>query len=205
MNKRKSFIILFTILFVITIILIKTNIINSFDEYIYNLVTIKQTDILTNIFKIITTFGSTAFIISLCAFWLVFFIILKKKNKGILITSCLIISTIMNNVIKIIIRRPRPEVLKLVIEKTFSFPSGHMMASVSMYGFLLYLLLKSNLNKKIKWSIGIFLSILPIIIGVSRIYLGVHFASDILGASFISIVLLLIEFSLIEKYNLLGR
>ncbi len=199
MKKRTIIVSVLFLLFISLVILIKTNVISGFDTWVYNIVTIKMSTIITNMYKVFTFFGSTSFIVFLCAFFLVLFIILKKNSKGYIITICLIISTIMNNVIKVIIRRPRPEVLALVTEKSFSFPSGHTMASVSMYGMLIYLLLRSSTNKKTKIALSILLGILPFMIGLSRIYLGAHFASDIIGGIIVSSILLLIETYFIDK------
>jgi len=143
--------------------------------------------------------GSTEFIILLCAFFLVLFIILKKKNTGLIICGVLIISTLVNNLLKIIIMRERPEVLAFVTEHSFSFPSGHTMASVSMYGILLYITLKSEMKKILKISLSSILTVLPILVALSRVYLGAHFMSDVVGAFIVSIILLLIETYIIDK------
>ena len=110
MSKKNIWIGVLSFLFIVLIVLIKTNIIKSFDTFIYSTITFKMNDLITVIYKIFTFLGSTSFIVGLCAFFLVLFIILKKTRIGVVITGCLIISTIFNNVIKIIIRRPRPEV-----------------------------------------------------------------------------------------------
>lgn len=202
-NKRMIIISVLSILFILLSLSIVFNLTTSFDTIIYNLIIFKMNNLITSIYKVITFFGSTLFIILLCVFFLILFIILKKKNYGLIITSVLVISTIFNNLIKVIICRERPDVLKLVVENTFSYPSGHTMASVSMYGILMYLVLKSNMNKKLKITLSIILGILPIIIGMSRIYLGAHFATDIIGGFILSIILLLIETYIIDKKNLL--
>lgn len=199
MKNRKWIILGLTLLFVILTILVKTNLIETFDNYFYNLVTIKVNDTFTNIYKVITFLGSTEFIVSLCVFFLVLFIILKKKNTGLAICGVLIISTLVNNLIKIIVMRERPEVLAFVTEHSYSFPSGHTMASVSMYGFLLYLVLRSNLNQKIRILLSSILTVLPILVALSRVYLGAHFMSDVIGAFIVSIILLLIETYYIDK------
>lgn len=200
--KIKTMIILgLVILFICLTVFVKLDLVVSFDTFVYELFTIS--DINTIIFKFITFFGSTLFIVLLCAFFFFLFIILKRKNYGFIIASTLIISTVINNVIKLIIRRDRPLVLVLVEENTFSFPSGHMMASVSMYGILLYLVLQSNFNKKLKIFLSIILSVLPVIVGMSRIYLGAHFASDIIGALIVSSILLLLITDYIEEKHLL--
>lgn len=197
--KNRYVIIIFSVLFIILSVLVGTNIISSFDNFIYDLVVFNMSDITTSIYKIITFFGSTEFIIFLCVFFLILFIILKRKNTGLVITCVLIISTIVNNLIKIIFRRERPGILMLVEEDTYSYPSGHTMASVSMYGILIYIVLKSNMNKKLKITLSIILGIIPILVGLSRVYLGAHYISDVIGSFLVSIILLLIEIYIIDK------
>lgn len=199
MNKKSIIACLLGIAFIILTILIKTNSLVNFDSNVYNLVTREMNDGLTAFYKVCTFLGSTAFMVSLCALLFVTFIILKRKDIAIIEASVLIISTVINNVVKLIIRRERPEVLKLVIEKSFSFPSGHTMASVTMYGILIYLINKSNLDKRLKIIFSIILGIIPILVMLSRIYLGAHYASDVIGACILSTTLLLIETMIIEK------
>ena len=191
------------VLFIILTLLVMFNYTKSFDSTLYSIITFKMVGWLTSFYKVITFLGSTVFIVSLCILFLVLFIIIKKPKYGCIITVCLIISTIFNNLVKFIVRRPRPEVLKLVIEKSFSYPSGHTMAAVSMYGMLIYLVYKSNILKKYKIMLYIFLGLLPILIALSRIYLGAHFASDVTGAFLLSTSLLLIEISIIESKKML--
>ncbi len=202
MKKNIKYIILtsLSLLFIATLILVLTNNIEAFDTKIYNLVTVYKNDTVTNIYKCITFFGSTTFIIILC---LLFLIIFWKQKKGFVISVCLIVSTIINNIIKLLVRRERPLDIMLVEESTFSFPSGHTMASVSMYGLLIYLVWKSNLSKKFKIIITVLLSILTLAIATSRIYLGAHFASDIVGAILMSSIWLLLFISFIEKKKII--
>lgn len=203
MKKRKYIILLFSLLFIALTIIVKLNLTSGFDSFIYKLVTSNMNDFMTSLFKGITFLGSTMFIVLLVIFFLVLFILLKKNNKGYLVAGTLVISTILNNVVKVIIRRARPTVLALVTESTFSYPSGHMMASVSMYGILMYLVIKSKLSKKYKILLSVFLCILPILIGISRIYLGAHFASDIIGALLLSTIILLTITYYVDKKDCL--
>lgn len=198
-NKNYLAIGILSILFIILTICVALNLTTHLDNSIYNLLTLNMGSTLTSIYKVITFFGSTSFIVLLCVIFLIIFIILKKKNYGLIITGVLVISTIFNNVIKIILCRERPDVLKLVVENTYSYPSGHTMASVSMYGILLYLVLKSNINKKLKIVLSVILGVLPILVAMSRVYLGAHFATDVIGAFLASIILLLIEINIIDK------
>ncbi len=203
MNKKNWIAIILGIVFIGLIILIKTNLIESFDTFCYNLVTFKINNFFTNFYKCFTFLGSTIFIIVLTIFLFFLFLFLKKKNISFIIAAEIIISTLVNNVIKLIIRRPRPTVLALVTEKTFSFPSGHTMAAVTLYGLLLYLVIKSQWHQNIKILSCIFLGLLPLLVGVSRIYLGAHFASDILGGGIASTIILLLSTNYIAKKNLL--
>lgn len=200
MQKSKKWLIaVLSGVFIILTILVKLDLLNSFDNFFYNIIASNINDFSISFYKIITFLGSTEFIISLCVFFLILFIILKKKNIGLIITGVLIISTIVNNLIKIIIMRDRPDVLSLVTEHSYSFPSGHTMAAVSMYGILLYLVLKSNIHKYLKITLSIVLSVIPILVALSRVYLGAHFMSDVIGAFLMSIILLLLEIFYIEK------
>ena len=126
----------------------------------------------------------------------------KKNIYGYIISGTLIFSTIMNNVIKVIIRRERP-IYMIVRETTFSFPSGHTMASVSMYGILIYLINKSNMNKKLKIILSIILGMIPLMVATSRIYLGAHYFSDILGAIMLATIVLLISTKYIKDKKII--
>ena len=202
MKNRNIFLIVgLTLIFILLSICVAFDLTLSFDNAVYKLLTLNINNLITNFYKVITFFGSTIFIIFLCVFFLILFIILKKKNYGIIISLVLIISTIINNLLKIIFCRERPDVLKLVIEDSYSFPSGHTMAAVSMYGILLYLTLKSNMNKKIKILLSIVLSVIPFLVAISRVYLGAHYITDVIGAYLVSIILLLIEIYIIDKKN----
>ncbi len=204
MKKTRLYIASFlTFIFIILSVLVKFDLVSSIDTFIYNLCTFKMNDILTSIFKVITFLGSTPFIVTLSVLLFVIFLICKKKNQAYLTASVIIISTILNNIIKVIIMRERPEVLKLVIETSYSFPSGHTMASVTIYGILLYLVNKTDLKSGLKNTLRVILIILPILIGISRIYLGAHFASDVIGAYLVSSILLLVTTYLVDKKNLI--
>ena len=73
------------------------------------------------------------------------------------------------------------------------------MASMAFYGFLIYLIYKNIKNKYLKWSLIIFLGTLIVAIGASRIYLGVHYTSDVLAGFLISIAYLILYTSIVSK------
>lgn len=157
-------------------------------------------DWLTPIMKIITSFGDE---IAIIVFTIVSIIIAKNKKVKLAIAVNVVLIALLNNIIKLIIKRPRPEGFNIITESGFSFPSGHSMVSAAFYGLLIYFSYKYIRNKKIKYTICVALSILILLIGISRIYLGVHFASDVLAGFLISIAYLIcftsITFKLIKS------
>ena len=151
---------------------------------------------MTNIVKILTSLGSALVVIILT---IVLFMAIKNKRIAVSIVINLIVITILNNHLKIIFLRPRPNVNNLILESGYSFPSGHSSTSMAFYGYLIYLIYKYVNNKKIKISLIIFLSLVIVAIGLSRIYLGVHYASDVLGGFLLAIVYLIIFITITNK------
>ncbi len=151
----------------------------------------------TPIAKFITNFGGTIFLITLT---IVLLVLIKNKKIGISIFSNLVIVTILNQLLKAILQRSRPTEYRIVEETGYSFPSGHSMVSMAFYGYLIYLIYKYVKNKYIKWISIVLLSILVCSIGISRIYLGVHYTSDVLGGFLISMSYLVIYISAVNKF-----
>lgn len=151
---------------------------------------------MTNIVKILTSLGSALVVIILT---IVLFMAIKNKRIAVSIVINLIVITILNNLLKIIFLRPRPNVNNLILESGYSFPSGHSSTGMAFYGYLIYLIYKYVNNKKIKISLIIFLSLVIVAIGLSRIYLGVHYASDVLGGFLLAIVYLIIFITITNK------
>ena len=154
-------------------------------------------DFATPIAKFITNFGGAIFLIALT---IVLLVLIKNKKIGISIFSNLVIVTILNQLLKAILQRPRPTEYRIVEETGYSFPSGHSMVSMAFYGYLIYLIYKYVKNKYIKWISIVLLSILVCSIGISRIYLGVHYTSDVLGGFLISMSYLVIYVSAVNKF-----
>lgn len=141
-------------------------------------------DYITPIAKFITQFGGAICLIFIAT---ILFIVIKNKKIGICIYLNLLLVTILNLTLKNIVQRPRPTEYRMINELGYSFPSGHSMASAAFYGFLIYLIYKKIENKKLKIILISLLSLLILLIGVSRIYLGVHYTSDVFGGFCVSI------------------
>ena len=147
--------------------------------------------------KFITNFGGAIFLIVVT---IVLFILIKNKKIRLSIFLNLVIITILNQLLKRILQRPRPTEYRIIEETGYSFPSGHSMISMAFYGYLIYLIYKYAKNKYIKWISIVLLSILICAIGISRIYLGVHYTSDVLGGFLISISYLIIYIGAVNKF-----
>ena len=124
---------------------------------------------------------------------------IKNKKIGLSIFMNLVTITGLNQILKHILQRPRPTEFRIIEETGYSFPSGHSMVSAAYYGFIIYLIYKMVENKKIKWTLITILSLLVISIGISRIYLGVHYTSDVIAGFLISISFLVIYTSIVSK------
>lgn len=153
-------------------------------------------DSLTPIVKAITFFGSATCLLLLT---IILFILIKNKKIGLLIGTNLVTVTIINQALKFILQRPRPTEYRIINESGYSFPSGHSMISMAFYGFLIYLIYKNVNNKYLKLSLIVLLSILIVMIGISRIYLGVHYTSDVCAGFLISISYLIIFINMTSK------
>lgn len=171
---------------------------SGFDGFIYDFIISFKSDILTNIFKVITFFASVKFVIIFC---LISLVTLIKKNKlGLNFSLIVLISTIINIVLKNIIRRDRPSKLNwLVNESSYSFPSGHSMCAIVVYGLVIYYINKLNISNRLKKVIDIMFCLLIFGVGISRIYLGVHFASDVIGGYLCGLTVLLLSINYLEK------
>ena len=154
-------------------------------------------DFATPIAKFITNFGGAIFLIIAT---IILFILIKNKKIGLSIFSNLVIITVLNQLLKRILQRPRPTEFRIIEETGYSFPSGHSMVSMAFYGYLIYLIYKYVKNKYVKWISIVLLSILICSIGVSRIYLGVHYTSDVLGGFLVSISYLILFISTVNKF-----
>lgn len=109
-------------------------------------------------------------------------------------------STIIYKMAKSIFQRPRPDLsVRIIKEGGYSFPSGHSMNCIVIYGILIYLTRRYCKNKKAADFITVLLSLLIVAIGCSRVYVGVHFPTDILGGWSLGIAVLTAAIILIEQ------
>lgn len=184
-KKRKQIIMIISfIIFIIFVQLFYNNQLTIIDNFIYSLIKPFICKPLTIFFRLITELGD------IYGIGIILLIILYK-NKQIFINELANMSfvVILNQILKRIFIRPRPDYGMLTLTG-YSFPSGHSMASVAFYGYLAYLIHKSKIKHK-KTYIGILILIVTLI-GISRIYLGAHYATDVIAGFMISLSYLLL-------------
>ena len=156
-------------------------------------------DKLTPVVKIITHIGSAKIVIILTILLLLF--IKEMKNK-VFVLADVIGAAGLNVILKHIIQRDRPNIHRLIKETGYSFPSGHAMMSMAFYGMLIYFIYRYVKNPVKKWVLIILLTIILLTIGITRIYLGVHYPSDVIGGFLVSFAYLLILTEIFKKIKL---
>lgn len=166
------------------------------DSLVYNFISKYITNNLTNIVKYLTYIGSALVVIGITIFVLIFF---KNKKYALYMTINLLVITIFQYILKNIFSRTRPIDINLIEESGYSFPSGHSLTAMAFYGFIIYSIYVSDISKHDKTLFITLFSILIFITGLSRIYLGVHYFTDVLGGFTFSLFYLIIYTSIVKK------
>ncbi|TVZ51401.1 phosphatase PAP2 family protein [Dokdonia sp. Hel_I_53] len=184
---------------------LKTTYLKNFDTQVSDYVQGFRSDPLTTYFTFVTDLGDvTGYIIVFSICTILFYFVFKSWKYVAQLGLVMILALSSNILLKQVINRARPSVEHLVTVKTLSYPSGHAMISMAFYGLLIYLVAQFNMSKIYKVLIISLLIVLILSIGVSRIYLGVHYPSDIVGgfiAGFIWVVFCIMIFNLIKIFR----
>ncbi|MFF3023739.1 phosphatase PAP2 family protein [Gottfriedia sp. NPDC057948] len=166
-------------------LLVSNHSIYHFDSTVINLIQGLESPVITSFMKIITFLGSSVFIILLSISILYFlYKVLNHRSELILFIAALIGSNILCVLLKLFFHRARPDLHRLIEISGYSFPSGHATNAMTVYGILTFILWR-NIRTKSGRSLLIITSLIMILlIGISRIYLGVHFPSDVIAGYF---------------------
>ena len=195
-NKKDLIIIGITsLLFIILSILVMTEKTLTLDIQTHTHIINMRTNALTKILTIITNFAGATFLL---AFSVILIIIKKNKKIPLFMLLNIITAFFINEIAKSIFERSRPIGINLIEETGLSYPSGHSMVGLSFYGLIIYFIYKSKKSKNIKITYITGLTILILLIGFSRIYLGVHYLTDIIGGFLLSIIYLTIYIKCIK-------
>lgn len=103
------------------------------------------------------------------------------RRPGMCCAVNLVLVVVINQVLKFIIQRPRPDGFRLATASGFSFPSGHSMVAMAFFGLLAWFVWEYEQDRRLRRLYATGFALVIVMIGVSRIYLGVHYASDVLG------------------------
>lgn len=138
---------------------------------------------------IMETISSLASPVILAVMLLVVQAFAPGRRPGMCAAINLVLAVLIDLVLKEIVQRPRPdESLRLVSETGYSFPSGHSMVSMAFYGLLLWMVWRYEKDRIVKWTCMAGFAAVILLVGISRIYLGVHYASDVLAGFCVSAV-----------------
>ena len=184
-NKNIILSILFGFLFLLVLIFVVLGKTTNFDQGVYDIIISLRSSFFDIYFTGITKFGNTIMVVLVVSMF-----ILVTRNRYVL-----------NTIVKLAVQRQRPQGLRLIAQGGYSFPSGHAMMSICVYGYLLYLAITKIKNKILKYSVSVFLFLVILSIGVSRIYVGVHFASDVLGGYLLSLCYLFLFIEITKKIH----
>lgn len=170
------------VLFAVVALLVQTGRTTSFDLHVIGTVQGWENPALTRIMEAFSWIGSTWVVTVIVACLLVFLaLVLRHRSELALLIAVIVGAAAGNRLLKIWFLRDRPDIYRLAEETGYSFPSGHSMAAFALYGVLIYLLWKhipSVFGRSLLIAVG---TVFILMIGVSRIYLGVHYPSDIIG------------------------
>ena len=190
LKKRVLLITLFILEFVAISILLVNGQLAGFDEFVYTQVSTLFNPVMSFFMLAFTYLGSASGVIAIALLLLV----LKKPRfrYGLPISIALACSHLFNIALKLTFARERPSVLRLVAANGLSFPSGHAMNNATIY--FLFLFISSRIVNSPKHRLVIIIStvLFPFIIGISRVYCGVHYGSDVIAGWSLGIALALI-------------
>lgn len=178
-----------------------SDLIVSLDTRLTNLVYAFRDPVLIKVFLWITLLGKGQIVISLATIASILFWLLKRRMYIVSLWITILGSELFVFIGKLLIHRSRPsELIPFYNETSLSFPSGHATIAVALYGFLLYFLWRHLHELKTKTTV-LFVGFLVIfLIGFSRIYLGVHYLSDVLGGYLVGLLWLIVGITFTEWY-----
>lgn len=170
----------------------------AFDTVIREAFYSARSEGLNSVVTVLTHIGDTRSIVILCLILLI--LPWTRKTYGLPVSMGAIAASSLNHFLKSIFQRPRPDVSMHLIEQGgWSFPSGHSITSMVVFGLLIWLVQRNVKNKKAANVLTVLLAIPWLGIGLSRIYVGVHYPTDVLGGRCLGLVILMLMIFVAEK------
>ncbi|WP_143969945.1 phosphatase PAP2 family protein [Streptococcus anginosus] len=160
---------------------------------------------LTVFFSSLTSLINIPVIVTWVALLLGIFLYKKWWSEALLLGGNLVLTGLLVKLLKGVYQRPRPALQHLVVESGFSFPSGHALASTLIFGTLLIIVSQRMQTVQTKRLLQGLLIAMILLIVMSRVYLGVHYPTDVLGSLLLGVGILYIEFPYYDKVRFQWR
>ena len=166
--------------------------VQSFDDYVLHAFVVSRADVPTAILKAVSFFGEWYMLLPLAAV-----IVFLLARRGFLVQATELAYVVVGAslavvVIKFLVARPRPpEELRLVYETGYSFPSWHAALAIALWGYLAYFALKHLQSRTARIAVVFGAAFIILATDVGRLYLGVHYASDVLAGTLLGGLILL--------------
>ncbi|MEP6595593.1 MAG: phosphatase PAP2 family protein [Ginsengibacter sp.] len=172
----------------------------DFDQHASNFLASRISDINTDVMQVFSFLGAHTFLIPVNLILVAWFLFIKKHRwYSIKVPVVALSSLLLMFCLKFIFHRNRPLTPLLAEAKGYSFPSGHALMSLTFYGLIIFLVWQKEQKAWIKWTLSILLVLLIIFIGISRVYLGVHYASDVLAGFCVGLMWLFLSLWILRK------
>lgn len=178
----------------------------SFDENVFTFLQTYVSERNNDLMLFFTFLGTHKFLIPANLTLIAYFLFIKRhKWYSIKVPAIALTSLGLMFGLKYLFGRPRPDVPLLFQAEGLSFPSGHALFSITFYGLLIYLVYKSVKTVWMKWTLITLLFILSMIIGFSRVYLRVHYATDVIAGFCVGFIWLVFAIWLLNRMERFGR
>lgn len=172
------------------------------DNSIITLMEVNQSAAMDLIMFIITELGSVWFLgtLSILVIWALWY---KSKDRWSALVFVIAVGGggLLTSLLKHFYGRERPSINEAIDAVGYSFPSGHSVGSLIFYGFIIFLVIRGNQKEWVKWAVSIPLLVLIGLIGISRIYLGAHYPSDVAAGFIAGTIWLLLCVTALEWVN----
>lgn len=178
----------------------------DFDQNAFTFLSDRVSDINTDVMQVFTFLGTHAFLIPANLLLVAYFLFIKKHRwYSIKVPVVALSSVLLMFLLKLIFQRERPLTPLLNAAKGYSFPSGHALMSITFYGLMIFLVWQQEIRVWLKVTLTILLALLISVIGVSRVYLRVHYASDVLAGFCVGLMWLLLSIWILKKIEAFSR
>ena len=187
-----------TVIFFIKLVFLDNK--NEFDHRVFDAIRPLVSDSMTSVMSFFTLFGGDYFLIPANIALIVYtFFITRNKWFAIKVLTVSLSSLLIMFTLKSIFQRPRPLIPLLKEVGGLSFPSGHAFMSFSFFGLLSFMIFKQVENKALRYGLIFIFFLMTLVIGFSRVYLRVHYASDVFAGFSLSLIWLVISLLILGK------